>query len=334
MKRHLRRKSFTRKPKSAYSPQDRLRITQFFREERAKGVEAKELAKTLGVSTATLYRWQASKARLTQPAICLSPEHAIAILCDRNVTEKYKLIAAVISLSVWIRWPTEPHFHDSASAALSASYVKQKTDANIFGELDGLYRKLIENSVPIDLVWKSCTPLAFDLPIFSEYRIDGQPHTEMNVARDVVWYLLAHSAIEGRERHRPSLNKAFFLLENNAFEFHWEISKKTFQAFWGRIAPSAAFNFIEQDASSFNWLFDPASPFVSQDIDEIVEDREGTIRYLSQCLWATERLKGILHANAISSIAFPTFPKQLPPVAAEPDEMPEQMIDLLSRFRA
>lgn len=329
----LRNKRLRNKSREAYSPRERLSLTQYFLQEREKGIEAREIAAKLEVSVATLYRWVADATACGEASVCMSATAAIEVLSVGEPVDREKYISAVIALSVWMKWPTEPRYHDAAFAALVVAYVCQTTNATKLDDLDTSSRRLIESSVPLEMIWKSCTPQSFEMPVFGEFRIDNQPYTASNVTRDIVWYLLAHAAIERRERYRPSLNKALYLLQTASFRFKWRISRRTFDKFWKKVAPSAAFEFVAQDASSFNWSLDPADPLLSTYIDEIVDDREGVIRYLSRCCWATSELVRILHPTVLRQIAFPAFPEHLPALEMKVEQLPSSMIEMLEKFR-
>jgi len=231
-----------------------------------------------------------------------------------------------------MRWPSKPLDHPSAMSVCVVSYLSQKEASPTVEDMSPENRKLLFRHIRLDVLSRMMSENYFDLPLFREFKIDRQPFTELDYIAHVAWFLLAYEPLTSDFRDAPSLNKAYYALQNKIFKYKWPISHRTFRNVWSQRGASAPFHYIERFHSRFDLSLDPSSPDFAHNVDEIIEQQAELRLFLARCRSAVEMLKARLDQRSLQKIRMPLFPDALPPEPVTHPPLPVLTGDVMKGF--
>jgi hypothetical protein len=280
-------------------------------------VSVYDAARQIGQSTTSLYRWKKNLLALkaknrSARSGAMTIDEALEVLLGRH-GGAYAKHEALFKLLAWMRWPWVLGDHPAVMTSCVAAYVAQSSSRQTAKELDRAMQDLLLRSLRLEEFAWLCTADFINRPEFAS--VDAHdPRTGYSLLSDAVWFLLAHKSSTGKTRQAPSLRKAAFLYENDAFGTGaW--AANSFHEYWRGYGAAIPFWFVARESSSFDLgAVQPRSKTFAADIDRLVAQEEALAIFLAKCRWVTECLEKRLDGRALRKLGFPCFPSALKPI--------------------
>jgi len=258
---------------------------------------------------------------------------AIARLSDDADSDRTSFLEALFKLVAWLRWPTKPHDHPAAIMACVVTYLHQKSLADTIDQLEQKDQKLLFRNVRLDTLKRVCSDDLFSLPSFSQWKLEGQPHSDLDWMAMVVWFLIAFEPKSERPRDAVSLSKAYFATQNNLFSYNWPVALRTFKSYWSLMGAASPFHYVERLHQGAKFTLDPSAQHFSDSVNDLINQPGEIRRYLARARWVIEQLSARLDQRTLNAISFPPFPASLHP---EPVSLPALSPDtakVMARYR-
>jgi hypothetical protein len=276
------------------------------------------IARELGVSPASYFRWQ-RHAAMNDEALEHSslPPNALAnssiehLLQDSSGPPRIDDFIAAFKFASWLRWPSQPRTQLTATAAYLICYIRRATGATYLMELDAPILEALARHVTLadlDNAYKSqlVAPNFDDWSYQRDFTQASQRFYDRDAIALIVHFLIAKE--HTRRSHRSSPR--------------WPVEDTYCRSTWRALAPAAPFLYVERFHSRLTWDLNPDDLDFLGPLSELFEDRAALHTFFANSLWVIERLRERLDPRAAAIIDFPTFPSWLTPKPIDPPPLP------------
>lgn len=309
-----------------YSLAEREKYVELVYDKIESGHSLRSAVKEVGINIASFYRWEeeikGAKHRSAKFGESRLPtvDEAIATLVHYQNHGYIDRLVAICRLRAWMLWPTEPEVHEPAVVACLLAYAAKDPSVRYLKDIQSGLLAALAGYMRIDAIMAFYDWSANIGPRFEELRQYSSRYSDRDAMAEVVRYFL-FTAISGNKYHvKPSLNKAFYVIQAGYVDSNLQISERVFDGYWKKYAPSAPFIYVSNYATNLSWELDPTASSYLECVDELMSKREDVRLYLARCKFVTEIMRANLDRRALDRVRYPVFPEELDatPIVPEP----------------
>jgi hypothetical protein len=238
----------------------------------------------------------------------------------------------IIRLAMWLRFPSEPDVQEAACLAGFLSYVNSKfPEARICDLPDG-ERSLLQRTIRVSHLGRILSGNAFEIPEFELFReYDDGPHDYLYVA-DIVKFLIWYAPDSKDKRDQASLQKAYFFIKKEGFEYYTDWSRRLLVKKWSLYKDASAILYVNYYYSDMDLMLDPRSPEFRSAVDAVTSQSDAVRTLLLQAKWVGERITARLHGKAGRTLALPVFPHAAKSIALPTVALGEYVYQALGQY--
>lgn len=306
------------------TPEDKSKYLHEIIKNYKAGLTTSQIARKLGISEASIYRWQRQADDIQRAINVRSTDHkiviedAISALLSPRELPKSRKVEALFQFLTWLQWPSDPGYHAAAMINCLCSYQIQSFNVKYIDDIENDWREIVLKYLTVDVARRFSSPQAGFNPDFEVVSDAATYYDDRQFFAQVIAYLISRKFAAKRRPHKPTLDTLQTLVEEGAFGRGWSMTARTFEKFWRARAATFPFFYIEHYHSTLDWSINPQDADFAQIVEEIIENLEVFPLYISQVRWVITRMQEVLDPRASRRIAFPPLPEKIDPIAAEP----------------